>query len=133
MTKGTSIKLFEEKKVRTVWDEETEEWYFSVVDVVGVLTDSVNPTDYLKKLRKRDELLGEYIGTNCPHVEMKTETGKSRKTLAANMEHLFRIIQSIPSPKAEPFKLWLAHVGKERLDQLQDPELSVECEKCFKY
>ena len=119
-------KLFESRKIRSVWDEENEEWYFSVVDVVGVLTDSVNPTDYLKKLRKRDELLGEYIGTNCPHVEMKTETGKNRKTLAADVESLFRIIQSIPSPKAEPFKLWLAQVAKERLDQLQDPELSIE-------
>ena len=120
------IKLFETRKIRSVWDDEKEEWYFSVVDVVGVLTDSVNPTDYLKKHRKRDELLGEYIGTNCPQVEMKTETGKSRKTLAADVESLFRIIQSIPSPKAEPFKLWLAQVAKERLDQLQDPELSIE-------
>jgi len=120
------IELFEHKKIRTVWDEKEEEWYFSVVDVVGALTDSTNPTDYLKKLRKRDELIGIYIGTNCPHVEMKTETGKYRKTLAGNVENLFRIIQSIPSPKAEPFKLWLAHVAKERLDQLQDPELSIE-------
>ena len=126
MTKETSIKLFEERKVRTVWNEEQEEWYFSVVDVVGVLTDSPNPTDYLKKLRKRDKLFGEYIGTNCPHVEMITETGKNRKTLAASTKDLFRIIQSIPSPKAEPFKQWLAHVAKERLDQLQDPELSIE-------
>ena len=126
MAKEANIRLFEEKKVRTVWDEDKEEWYFSVVDVIGILTDSINPTDYLKKLRKRDELLGEYIGTNCPHVEMKTETGKNRKTLAANTRDLFRIIQSIPSPKAEPFKLWLAQVAKERLDQLQDPELSIE-------
>ena len=122
MAKETNIKLFEEKKVRTVWDEEKEEWFFSVVDVVGVLTDSINPTDYLKKLRKRDNTLGEYIGTNCPQVEMKTETGKARKTLAGNVKDLFRIIQSIPSPKAEPFKLWIAQVAKERLDQLQDPE-----------
>ena len=123
MTTETSIKLFEEKKVRTAWDENEEEWYFSVVDVVGVLTDSVNPTDYLKKLRKRDKFLGEYMGTNCPQIEMKTETGKNRKTLAANLKDLFRIIQSIPSPKAEPFKQWLAQVAKERLDQLQDLEL----------
>ena len=120
------IKLFENKKIRTAWNESEEEWYFSVVDVVEVLTDSINPTDYLKKLRKRDELLGDYIGTNCPHVEMKTETGKNRKTLAGNTQNIFRIVQSIPSPKAEPFKLWLAHVAKERLDQLQDPELSIE-------
>jgi prophage antirepressor-like protein len=126
MTGKASIQLFEEKKIRTAWNEEQEEWYFSVVDVVGALTDSVNPTDYLKKLRKRDELLGEYMGTSCPQIEMKTETGKNRKTLAANASVLFRIIQSIPSPKAEPFKQWMAQVAKERLDQLQDPELSIE-------
>jgi hypothetical protein len=84
MTKENAIKLFEDKKIRTVWNEEEEEWYFSVVDVIGGLTDSVNPTDYLKKLRKRDELLGDYIGTNCPQIEMLTDTGKLRKTLSAN-------------------------------------------------
>jgi prophage antirepressor-like protein len=99
MVKEANIKLFEEKKVRTVWDKEKEEWYFSVVDVVEILTDSVNPTDYLKKLRKRDTFLGEYIGTNCPHVEMKTETGKNHKTLDINTKDLFRIIQSIPLSK----------------------------------
>jgi hypothetical protein len=91
-----------------------------------VLTDSANPTDYLKKLRKRDTFLGNYIGTNCPQVAMPTETGKQRKTLAANTEQIFRVIQSIPSKKAEPFKLWLAEVAKLRIDQLQDPELSIE-------
>ncbi|MCE5332068.1 MAG: Bro-N domain-containing protein [Bacteroidales bacterium] len=126
MEKGNSIKLFEDKKIRSAWNEEEEEWYFSVVDVIDVLTDSANPTDYLKKLRKRDTLLGDYIGTNCPQVAMTTETGKQRKTLAANTTQLFRIIQSIPSKKAEPFKLWLAEVAKQRLDQLQDPELSIE-------
>lgn len=126
MEKRNSIKLFEEKKIRSVWNEEEEEWYFSVVDVIDVLTDSANPTDYLKKLRKRDALLGDYIGTNCPQVAMTTETGKQRKTLAANTAQLFRIIQSIPSKKAEPFKLWLAEVAKQRLDQMQDPELSIE-------
>ncbi|HNY62813.1 MAG TPA: Bro-N domain-containing protein [Bacteroidales bacterium] len=120
------VQLFEEKKIRSHWDEETEEWYFSVVDAVEILTDSVNPTDYLKKLRKRDTLLGDYIGTNCPQVVMTTQTGKRRKTLAANTTQLFRIIQSIPSPKAEPFKLWLAEVAKQRIDQVQDPELSIE-------
>lgn len=120
------IKLFESKEIRTLWDEENETWWFSVVDVVGALTESANPTDYLKKLRKRDELLGGYLGTNCPQVAMRTETGKMRKTLAANTQQLLRIIQSIPSKKAEPFKLWLAQVGSERLDQLQDPELSIE-------
>ena len=120
------VQLFEEKKIRSHWDEETEEWYFSVVDAVEILTDSINPTDYLKKLRKRDTLLGDYIGTNCPQVVMTTQTGKRRKTLAANTTQLFRIIQSIPSPKAEPFKLWLAEVAKQRIDQVQDPELSIE-------
>jgi prophage antirepressor-like protein len=126
MEKENSIRLFEEKKIRSVWNETEEEWYFSVVDVIEVLTDSINPTDYLKKIRKRDTLLGNYIGTNCPQVAMSTETGKLRKTLAANTAQLFRIIQSIPSKKAEPFKLWLAEVAKQRIDQLQDPELSIE-------
>lgn len=126
MEKENSIKLFENKKIRSVWNEDEEEWYFSVVDVIEALTDSANPTDYLKKLRKRDVLLGDYIGTNCPQVAMTTETGKQRKTLAANTAQLFRIIQSIPSKKAEPFKLWLADVAKQRLDQMQDPELSIE-------
>jgi prophage antirepressor-like protein len=126
MEKGNSIKLFEDKKIRSEWNEEEEEWYFSIVDVIDVLTDSTNPTDYLKKLRKRDTLLGHYIGTNCPQVAMTTETGKQRKTLAANTAQLFRIIQSIPSKRAEPFKLWLAEVAKQRLNQLQDPELSIE-------
>lgn len=126
MGKSSSIKLFEEKKIRSVWNEEEEEWYFSVVDVVEVLAESANPTDYLKKLRKRDPLLGDYVGTNCPQVAMITDTGKLRRTLAANTTQLFRIIQSIPSKKAEPFKLWLAEVAKQRLDQMQDPELSVE-------
>jgi len=121
-----TIQLFEKKQVRAVWNDDEEEWYFSVVDIIEVLTDSKNPTDYLKKLRKRDSLLGEYIGTNCPHVDMTTLHGKTRKTLAANTKHVFRIIQSIPSKKAEPFKLWLAEVAKKRLDQIQDPELSIE-------
>jgi len=120
------IKLFEDKVIRYSWNEEEEVLYFSVVDVIEVLTDSTNPTDYLKKLRKRNALLGDYIGTNCPQVAMTTRTGKQRKTLAANTAQLFRIIQSIPSKKAEPFKLWLAEVAKQRLDQLQDPELSIE-------
>ena len=123
---GNKIQLFESKKIRSAWNEEEEEWYFSVVDVIEALTDSANPTDYLKKLRKRDSLLGDYIGTNCPQVAMTTETGKQRKTLAANTNQIFRIIQSIPSKKAEPFKLWLAEVAKQRLDQMQDPELSIE-------
>ena len=121
-----NIKLFQEKKIRAVWNEEEQQWYFSVVDVVGVLTDSVNPTDYLKKMRKRDEELATYLGTTCPQVEMVTDTGKKRKTLAANVQALFRIIQSIPSPKAEPFKLWLAQVGYERVQEIENPELAQE-------
>ena len=125
MTQHNSIKLFEEKRVRTVWDDQQEKWYFSVVDVVAVLTDSANPTDYLKKMRKRDPELAAFVGTNCPQVTMLTETGKKRQTLAADTEAIFRIIQSIPSPKAEPFKLWMARVASERIDQMQDPELSI--------
>ena len=125
MTQHNSIKLFEEKRVRTVWDDQQEKWYFSVVDVVAVLTDSANPTDYLKKMRKRDPELAAFVGTNCPQVAMLTETGKKRQTLAADTEAIFRIIQSIPSPKAEPFKLWMARVASERIDQMQDPELSI--------
>lgn len=125
MEKQESIKIFEEKRIRTLWDEEQEKWYFSVVDVVQVLTDSVNPTDYLKKMRKRDPELGKFLGTNCPQVAMMTETGKRRITLAADTAQILRIIQSIPSPKAEPFKLWMAKVASERLDQYHDPELSI--------
>jgi prophage antirepressor-like protein len=122
----SNIKLFHDQQIRSHWDDEQEEWFFSVVDVVAALTDSANPTDYLKKLRKRDGQLGSYIGTNCPQVAMQSTTGKSRKTLAATTQQLLRIIQSIPSKKAEPFKLWLAEVANQRLDQLQDPELSIE-------
>jgi len=125
-----NIKLFQNQKVRTYWDETEQQWYFSVVDVVGALTDSVNPTDYLKKIRKRDDYLSNYIGTNCPQVEMQTPNGKKRKTLAGNTENLFRIIQSIPSPKAEPFKQWLAKVGYERVQEIEDPELA---QKRMKY
>lgn len=126
MTQKQAIQLFEQRKVRTVWDEEHEKWYFSVVDVVGVLTDSVNPTDYFKKLRKRDSELSSFVGTNCPQISMIGHTGKRRMTLVADTEQLFRIIQSIPSPKAEPFKLWMAQVASDRLDQIEDPELSIQ-------
>ena len=122
----SSIKLFQDKKIRSVWNDEEEQWYFSVVDVVGALTDSTNPTDYLKKMRKRDQELGSFLGTNCPQVNMYTDTGKKRKTLAANVKGLFRIIQSIPSPKAEPFKIWLAQVGYERIQEIENPELAQE-------
>jgi len=123
---NNKIQLFGNKKIRSIWDAEKEEWFFSVVDVVAVLTDSENPTDYLKKMRKRDNILGDYLGTNCPQIDMMTETGKMRKTLAANPKQLLRIIQSIPSKKAEPFKLWLAQIGSERLDSSQNPELTLE-------
>lgn len=122
----TEIQKFEERSIRTAWDEEREEWYFSVVDVIAVLTESTNPTDYLKKMRKRDELLSSYIGTNCPQVEMVGTTGKKRKVLAATAEQVLRIIQSIPSPKAEPFKLWLAQVGRERIEETIDPEQAID-------
>lgn len=126
MTEPTKMVLFNDKAIRSHWDDEQEDWFFSVVDVVAALSDSANPTDYLKKLRKRDEQLGTYIGTNCPQVAMPTESGKLRKTLAASTQQLLRIIQSIPSKKAEPFKLWLAEVANQRLNQLQAPELSIE-------
>lgn len=122
----SSIKLFQDKKIRSVWDETEQQWYFSVVDVVAALTDSVNPTDYLKKMRKRDASLAAYLGTNCPQVEMMTESGKRRKVLAANIKGLFRIIQSIPSSKAEPFKHWLAQVGYDRIQEIENPELAQE-------
>lgn len=114
--------IFESKKIRRVWYK--NQWYFSIVDVVESLTDSTNATDYLKKLRKRDLEVGTYIGTNCPQIEMATETDKKRKTLAGNVEQLFRIIQSVPSSKAEPFKRWLAKVGYERIQEIENPELA---------
>ena len=122
MADETVIQLFEGKKIRIVWNEQEEKYYFSVVDIVEVLTESSNPTDYLKKVRKRDPELNLFVGTNCPQVEMLTHTGKKRKTLAADLEGIFRIIQSIPSKKAEPVKRWLAEVGAQRVDQMIDPE-----------
>lgn len=120
-----SITVFENKQIRRHYDADAEVWYFSLVDIVEALTESANPTDYLKKIRKRDPELNLYIGTNCPQVAMLIN-GKSRKTLAGNAQHIFRLIQSIPSPKAEPFKQWLAKVGYERLQEIQDPSLSMD-------
>lgn len=120
------VKMFEGSQIRSVWDNEREEWYFSIVDVVGVLSESKNPTDYLRKMKKRDEILASYLGTNCPKVGMVSTNGKIRKVLAGNLKDVFRIIQSIPSPKAEPFKMWLAEVGKERVDEIIDPELTID-------
>lgn len=122
----SNIKIFEDKKIRTAWNEEEEDWYFSLVDVIDVLADTPNPTDYLKKMRKRDVELGDYIGTNCPQVEMIGETGKKRKVLAGNTKSVFRLIQSIPSKKAEPFKVWLAQVGSDRLDEIADPQKAID-------
>jgi DNA-damage-inducible protein D len=126
MTENRSTAVFENKLVRRYYDEKAETWYFSVVDIIEALTDSSNPTDYLKKLRKRDTELGSYIGTNCPQVEMETNSGKKRKTLGGNVKDIFRIIQSVPSPKAEPFKQWLAKTGYERVQEISDPEQSLD-------
>jgi hypothetical protein len=126
MTKKETLKLFEERKVRTVWDDEKEKWYFSIVDVVSVLTDSVDATAYWRKLKQRLKEEGNETVTNCYGLKMKATDGKMRLTDVADTEQLLRIIQSIPSPKAEPFKQWMAHVASERLDQMQDPELSIE-------
>ena len=123
MTKEVTV--FENSEIRRHYDVENEVWFFSLVDIVGVLTDSVNPTDYLKKMRKRDTELNTYIGTNCPQIAMLSN-GKKRNTLAGNVEQIFRLVQSIPSPKAEPFKQWLAKVGYERLQEIQDPSLSMD-------
>ncbi len=111
---GKALIVFRSKKIRRTWFK--DEWHYSLVNIVQALTDSVNPTDYLKKLRKRDSGLGSYLGTNCPHVEMLTETDKKRQILAGNTKDVFRLIQSIPSKNAEPFKRWLAEVGNARID-----------------
>ena len=126
MVKQNAIKVFEEKKVRTLWDSYKEEWYFSIVDVVAVLTDSPNPRNYWKVLKHRLVKEGNESVTNCNQLKMPSSDGKYYKTDVATTEQLFRLIQSIPSPKAEPFKLWMAQVVKERLDQMQDPELSIQ-------
>lgn len=126
MTKKEAIKVFEEKRVRTVWDDEQEKWYFSIVDVCAVLTDSKDAIAYWRKLKQRLKAEGNETVTNCHGLKMKATDGKMRLTDVADTEQLLRIIQSIPSPKAEPFKQWMAHVASERLDQMQDPELSIE-------
>ena len=126
MTKKQAIKLFEEKKVRTIWDDEQEKWYFSIVDVCGVLTDSPNPRNYWKVLKHRLVKEGNETVTNCNQLKLRAEDGKMRLTDVADTEQLFRIIQSIPSPKAEPLKQWMAQVASERLDQMQDPEKSID-------
>ena len=126
MTQKESIRLFEERKVRAIWDDEQEEWYFSIVDVISILTDSPNPRKYWSVLKTRMKREGSELTTNCSQLKMQAADGKIYLTDVANTEQLFRLIQSVPSPKAEPFKLWIAQVAKERLDQMQDPELSIE-------
>ena len=126
MTKKQEIQLFEEKKVRTVWDDTAEKWYFSIVDVVSVLTDSKAPALYWRVLKKRLRDEGNETVTNCNAFKLTAADGKMRKTDVADQEQLFRLIQSIPSPKAEPFKQWMAQVASNRIDQIQDPELSIE-------
>ena len=126
MTKQNAIKLFEEKKVRTVWDDETEELYFSVVDVIEILTETPRPRKYWNALKTKLKAEGSELSQNMGQLKMPASDGKNYKTDVLNTQQLFRLIQSIPSPKAEPFKLWIAQVAKERLDQMQDPELSIE-------
>jgi hypothetical protein len=126
MEKQNEIKLFEDKKVRTLWDAENEKWYFSIVDVVAVLTDSPNPRKYWSVLKTRLKTEGSQLATNCSQLKLQSADSKFYLTDVADTEQLFRLIQSIPSPKAEPFKQWLAKVAAERLDEMQDPELSID-------
>ena len=126
MSKETAIKLFEQKQVRSVWDDEKEKWYFSIVDVVGCLTDSPNPNNYWKVLKHRLLNEGSQLVTNCNQLKMQSVDGKFYKTDVADTEQLFRLIQSIPSPKAEPFKLWIAKVARERIDEIEDPEIGID-------
>ena len=126
MTKETAIKLFHEKQIRSLWDEEQEKWYFSIVDVVGVLTESTNPRKYWSVLKTRLKAEGSELATNCSQLKMLSSDGKRYKTDVADTEQLFRLIQSIPSPKVEPFKLWLAKIGRERIDEIEDPELGID-------
>ncbi len=121
-----SIKLFQNKEIRTAWNEEEQSWYFSVSDVVSALTDSIDPKQYIKKMRSRDPELASKWGTICTPVEMPTADGKRRKISAADTQGILRLIQSIPSPKAEPFKMWLARIGSERLEEIADPEKAFE-------
>jgi hypothetical protein len=124
--KQEAIKIFEDKKVRSIWDAELEKWYISIVDVIAILTDSPNPQVYWRVMKKRLKDEGNETVTNCNGLKMQAPDGKMRLTDVADAEQLFRLIQSIPSPKAEPFKLWLAKVASERLDEMQDPELSID-------
>jgi len=126
LTKKETIKIFEERKVRTVWDENQEKWYFSIIDAVAILTDSKDSTAYWRKLKQRLKTEGNETVTNCHGFKLRAADGKMRKTDVSDTEQLFRLIQSIPSPKAEPFKQWMAQVASTRIDQMQDPELSID-------
>lgn len=126
MENSKGIAIFESKQIRRYYDSTNDVWFFSLVDIVAALTDSANATDYLKKIRKRDAELHSYLGTNCPQVEMETASGVKRNTLGGTAQHIFRLVQSIPSPKAEPFKQWLAKVGFERMQEMQDPEMGLD-------
>ncbi len=126
MSKETAIKLFNERRIRTQWDDNQEKWYFSIVDVVGVLTESENPNNYWKVLKNRLKKEGSELVTNCNQLKMQSSDGKLYKTDVADTEQLFRLIQSIPSPKAEPFKMWLAQIGRERIDEIEDPEIGID-------
>ena len=126
MGQNDKIQLFEDKRIRTAWDEEKEEWFFSIVDVIAVLTDSKDPAAYWRKLKQRMREEGSETVTNCHGLKMTAADGKKRLTDVADTEQLLRIIQSVPSPKAEPFKMWLAQVGKERIEETIDPELTIE-------
>jgi hypothetical protein len=126
MTKETAVKLFEQKQVRSVWNEEDEKWYFSIVDVIDILTASPNARKYWSVLKTRLKKEGSQLTTNCSQLKMLSSDGKYYKTDVADTEQLFRLIQSVPSPNAEPFKLWLAKVGSERLDEIADPELGID-------
>ena len=126
MAKDTAIKLFNDKQIRTIWDDEQEKWYFSIVDVVGVLTESPNPRKYWSVLKTRLKKEGSQLATNCSQLKMLSSDGKYYKTDVADTEQLFRLVQSIPSPKAEPFKMWLAKVGRERIDEIEDPEIGID-------
>ncbi len=126
MKQQNAIKIFEENKVRTLWDADQEKWFISIIDVIAILTESIDPNAYWRKLKQRLKEEGNETVTNCHGLKMKAIDGKMRMTDVADTEQLFRLIQSIPSPKAEPFKLWLAQVAAERLDEMQDPELSID-------
>lgn len=126
MKKQDAIKIFEERKVRTIWDDAKEKWYFSIVDVIKILTDSPNPRKYWSVLKTRLKAEDSQLATDCSQLKMESADGKFYLTDVADTEQLFRLIQSIPSPKAEPFKIWLAQVASERLDEMQDPELTID-------